>query len=504
MLTDGHRGQVQVVVSGNNVTTATITNDGDGGNESSGLETGTNQCSSPKDSNNNSARTNTNNNGKDNLSIAVAVATGGQQQQYSSTNGNNHHHQQQQQHHHQPQQQHQQTSYDLFYADNGNAGGNHHHLVTVSTTGQLINGHGTPVIQSLNQQQQQQQQQQQGQNGSTGGGHESPQMWSHDNVAAASSAYMTGGNISPSNLQFADPANPMESASITNQNRLINNIITYNGNCNGTTATTVAMANGWNSFPLFEQTGYTPAAVSVMTGQSSTGVVHTNGGVELAGLRVANPAIGQITHYGIVGTAAATNIHGTNNGKGLMPGTGTATYSLSHETGAGNDGGAYLDLSRECINCSTATTPLWRRDNSGNYLCNACGIFNRSNGIQRPSNRSHKKTVNNRRVGLTCSNCKTTSTTLWRRNNSGEPVCNACGLYFKLHNINRPLSMKKEGIQTRKRKPKAATTPTTTGTATAIASVGSTGNVGQLAIVTADVPATLQHHHHHMTAKQAR
>ena len=63
--------------------------------------------------------------------------------------------------------------------------------------------------------------------------------------------------------------------------------------------------------------------------------------------------------------------------------------------------------------------------------------------------------------------------------------------------------MKKEGIQTRKRKPKAATTPTTTGTATAIASVGSTGNVGQLAIVTADVPATLQHHHHHMTAKQA-
>ena len=61
-----------------------------------------------------------------------------------------------------------------------------------------------------------------------------------------------------------------------------------------------------------------------------------------------------------------------------------------------------------------------------------------------------------RRVGLQCANCHTTTTTLWRRNNEGEPVCNACGLYFKLHGVNRPLSMKKEGIQTRKRKPKNA------------------------------------------------
>ncbi|CAH0556408.1 unnamed protein product [Brassicogethes aeneus] len=60
----------------------------------------------------------------------------------------------------------------------------------------------------------------------------------------------------------------------------------------------------------------------------------------------------------------------------------------------------------------------------------------------------------NRRSGVNCANCKTTNTTLWRRNNQGEPVCNACGLYFKLHGVVRPLSMKKEGIQTRKRRPK--------------------------------------------------
>jgi len=31
----------------------------------------------------------------------------------------------------------------------------------------------------------------------------------------------------------------------------------------------------------------------------------------------------------------------------------------------------------------------------------------------------------------------------------GEPVCNACGLYFKLHNVNRPITMKKDSIQVR-------------------------------------------------------
>ena len=58
--------------------------------------------------------------------------------------------------------------------------------------------------------------------------------------------------------------------------------------------------------------------------------------------------------------------------------------------------------------------------------------------------------TSSRRIGLCCTNCGTTTTTLWRRNNDGEPVCNACGLYYKLHGVNRPLAMRKDGIQGRR------------------------------------------------------
>jgi len=40
-----------------------------------------------------------------------------------------------------------------------------------------------------------------------------------------------------------------------------------------------------------------------------------------------------------------------------------------------------------------------------------------------------------RATGVTCVNCSTTTTTLWRRNKNGDAVCNACGLYYKLHNV---------------------------------------------------------------------
>ncbi|CDH49353.1 hypothetical protein RO3G_15635 [Lichtheimia corymbifera JMRC:FSU:9682] len=74
----------------------------------------------------------------------------------------------------------------------------------------------------------------------------------------------------------------------------------------------------------------------------------------------------------------------------------------------------------------------------------------------------HLKPHSGRRIGAVgidndqdslpmCSNCATTTTPLWRRDENGAPLCNACGLYLKLHHAKRPLSLKNNTIRKRQR-----------------------------------------------------
>jgi len=52
-----------------------------------------------------------------------------------------------------------------------------------------------------------------------------------------------------------------------------------------------------------------------------------------------------------------------------------------------------------------------------------------------------------------CAHCGTDKTSLWRRF-EGLFVCNACGLYYKMHGVRRPIFLKSDNIRRRKRNPR--------------------------------------------------
>ncbi|XP_027866616.1 trans-acting T-cell-specific transcription factor GATA-3-like isoform X1 [Xiphophorus couchianus] len=133
---------------------------------------------------------------------------------------------------------------------------------------------------------------------------------------------------------------------------------------------------------------------------------------------------------------------------------------------------------RQCFGCGTHSALLWRREAAGTHLCSTCSVRQQNPPLLRPKRRAVRsrllvtvetdppggrarascwncdKVLNRAaaRKGTQCSNCGTGTTSLWRRNAAGDAVCNACGLYYKLHQVHRPLALRKDGIQTRKRR----------------------------------------------------
>ncbi|KAI3402457.2 SFU1 [Candida oxycetoniae] len=188
------------------------------------------------------------------------------------------------------------------------------------------------------------------------------------------------------------------------------------------------------------------------------------------------------------------------------------------------------DDGQQCSNCGTTKTPLWRRAPDGTSICNACGLYLKSNNSHRPVNLKRPPNTipiakeqegsckgdgrcngtggsaackgcpayNNRVVAkhalekpgthelkntdsthikslsseskqsgsgsgsgeqndyenslaIACYNCDTTITPLWRRDDAGNTICNACGLFYRLHGSHRPIKMKRATIKRRKR-----------------------------------------------------
>ncbi|TEB06342.1 hypothetical protein FA13DRAFT_1760170 [Coprinellus micaceus] len=117
-------------------------------------------------------------------------------------------------------------------------------------------------------------------------------------------------------------------------------------------------------------------------------------------------------------------------------------------------------LRAECSNCGATHTPLWRRGLNDELNCNACGLYCKLHKRPRPKSMRNnhgegraqaaprQETVD---VMAQCYNCHTTATPLWRKDDEGKTVCNACGLYYKLHGTARPISMKSDVIRKRSR-----------------------------------------------------
>jgi len=91
-----------------------------------------------------------------------------------------------------------------------------------------------------------------------------------------------------------------------------------------------------------------------------------------------------------------------------------------------------------CSNCGSISTPSWRRCPEGkSLLCNACGLYQKLHKRPRPLRIREDGSVqvirNATMLKNVCQNCKTTETTIWRRSAHDKNLllCNECAFYLR-------------------------------------------------------------------------
>ncbi|KAF7309243.1 GATA zinc finger domain-containing protein [Mycena indigotica] len=107
----------------------------------------------------------------------------------------------------------------------------------------------------------------------------------------------------------------------------------------------------------------------------------------------------------------------------------------------------------------TTTPLWRREPQTQRPLCNACGLYLQQRNKLRPqelidadrddSDDEINRIPDSEYTGPKCSHCLTRQTSVWRRNKAGQQVCNACGVYQRLRGKERPLSLRRNKIKPR-------------------------------------------------------
>ncbi|KAH8834530.1 hypothetical protein DL96DRAFT_1457032 [Flagelloscypha sp. PMI_526] len=119
---------------------------------------------------------------------------------------------------------------------------------------------------------------------------------------------------------------------------------------------------------------------------------------------------------------------------------------------------------KACAHCNATSTPLWRREPvTLRPLCNACGLYLQQRHKHRPKElidadaaEAEEEVYDPSYTGPECSHCHTRNTSVWRRSKSGSQLCNACGVYQRLRGKDRPLSLRRNRVKPRTKHSKSS------------------------------------------------